>query len=98
LQVKIRGRSSQCEVCGENATFTQQQFREFDYEKFTQSPLSPVVTFSLLASIFNCKFELEPKFIIAQNVDTLLTVFAVKFTLSLSLSLSHLTKEVIFET
>lgn len=38
--VKIRGRSSQCEVCGENATFTEQQFREFDYEKFTQSPLS----------------------------------------------------------
>ncbi|XP_059442336.1 adenylyltransferase and sulfurtransferase MOCS3 [Corylus avellana] len=39
--VKIRGRSSECEVCGEKSTFTQQQFREFDYEKFTQSPLSP---------------------------------------------------------
>ncbi|KAL0000748.1 hypothetical protein SO802_014529 [Lithocarpus litseifolius] len=39
--VKIRGRSPQCEACGENATFTQQQFREFDYEKFTQSPLTP---------------------------------------------------------
>lgn len=39
--VKIRGRSPQCKVCGENATFTKQQFREFDYEKFTQSPLSP---------------------------------------------------------
>ncbi|XP_057485015.1 adenylyltransferase and sulfurtransferase MOCS3-like [Actinidia eriantha] len=38
--VKIRGRSSQCEICGENATFTQQQFQEFDYEKFTQSPLA----------------------------------------------------------
>ncbi|KAF5948908.1 hypothetical protein HYC85_014865 [Camellia sinensis] len=38
--VKIRGRSSQCEVCGENATFTAKQFQEFDYEKFTQSPLS----------------------------------------------------------
>ncbi|KAI8008975.1 Adenylyltransferase and sulfurtransferase MOCS3 [Camellia lanceoleosa] len=38
--VKIRGRSSQCEVCGENATFTEKQFQEFDYEKFTQSPLS----------------------------------------------------------
>ncbi|CAL5405502.1 unnamed protein product [Camellia sinensis] len=37
--VKIRGRSSQCEVCGENATFTEKQFQEFDYEKFTQSPL-----------------------------------------------------------
>ncbi|XAR67422.1 Molybdopterin-synthase adenylyltransferase [Bertholletia excelsa] len=38
--VKIRGRSLQCEVCGENVTFTKQQFQEFDYEKFTQSPLS----------------------------------------------------------
>ncbi|KAL6314125.1 hypothetical protein AAG906_011865 [Vitis piasezkii] len=38
--VKIRGRLSQCEVCGENATFTQQKFQDFDYEKFTQSPLS----------------------------------------------------------
>ncbi|CAL5341680.1 unnamed protein product [Camellia sinensis] len=37
--VKIRGTSSQCEVCGENATFTEKQFQEFDYEKFTQSPL-----------------------------------------------------------
>ncbi|KAG6634654.1 hypothetical protein I3843_12G131500 [Carya illinoinensis] len=39
--VKIRGRSLQCKACGENATFTQQEFQEFDYEKFTQSPLSP---------------------------------------------------------
>ncbi|KAF8009105.1 hypothetical protein BT93_J0178 [Corymbia citriodora subsp. variegata] len=38
--VKIRGRSLLCEVCRENATFTRQQFQEFDYEKFTQSPLS----------------------------------------------------------
>ncbi|XP_054798114.1 adenylyltransferase and sulfurtransferase MOCS3 isoform X2 [Prosopis cineraria] len=38
--VKIRGRSLQCEVCGENSTFTQQQFQEFDYEKFTQTPLT----------------------------------------------------------
>ncbi|KAG4150092.1 hypothetical protein ERO13_D05G373600v2 [Gossypium hirsutum] len=38
--VKIRGRSLQCEVCGENTTFNQQQFKELDYEKFTQSPLS----------------------------------------------------------
>ncbi|GAB4849678.1 Adenylyltransferase and sulfurtransferase MOCS3 [Ancistrocladus abbreviatus] len=38
--VKIRGRSLQCEVCGENSAFTQAYFREFDYEKFTQSPLS----------------------------------------------------------
>lgn len=40
--VKIRGRSLQCEACGENATLTQQQFRDFDYETFTQSPLSTV--------------------------------------------------------
>uniref|UniRef100_A0A2P2KVE2 Adenylyltransferase and sulfurtransferase MOCS3 n=1 Tax=Rhizophora mucronata TaxID=61149 RepID=A0A2P2KVE2_RHIMU len=40
--VKIRGRSSECEVCGENATFSQRRFRDFDYEKFTQSPLSTV--------------------------------------------------------
>ncbi|MED6196463.1 Adenylyltransferase and sulfurtransferase MOCS3 [Stylosanthes scabra] len=38
--VKIRGRSMQCEVCAENTTFKQQQFQEFDYENFTQSPLS----------------------------------------------------------
>ncbi|KAI3461826.1 hypothetical protein Pfo_018489 [Paulownia fortunei] len=38
--VKIRGRSLQCEACGENATLTEQQFCNFDYEKFTQSPLS----------------------------------------------------------
>ncbi|KAF3453401.1 hypothetical protein FNV43_RR03841 [Rhamnella rubrinervis] len=38
--VKIRGRSLQCEVCGENATFSRLRFQEFDYEKFTQSPLS----------------------------------------------------------
>ncbi|EOY12250.1 Co-factor for nitrate, reductase and xanthine dehydrogenase 5 [Theobroma cacao] len=38
--VKIRGRSLQCEVCGENTTFNQQYFKDFDYEKFTQSPLS----------------------------------------------------------
>ncbi|GKV17718.1 hypothetical protein SLEP1_g28185 [Rubroshorea leprosula] len=38
--VKIRGRSLQCEVCGEGAAFTQQHFKDFDYEKFTQSPLA----------------------------------------------------------
>ncbi|CAK9321817.1 unnamed protein product [Citrullus colocynthis] len=38
--VKIRGRSLQCEVCGENSKFKAAQFQEFDYEKFTQSPLS----------------------------------------------------------
>lgn len=49
--VKIRGRSMQCEACGENATFTQQQFREFDYEKFTQTPLRvPPLKLNLLPS------------------------------------------------
>ncbi|XVE50721.1 hypothetical protein DITRI_Ditri01bG0186100 [Diplodiscus trichospermus] len=38
--VKIRGRSLQYEVCGENTTFNQQHFKDFDYEKFTQLPLS----------------------------------------------------------
>ncbi|KAH6814418.1 co-factor for nitrate [Perilla frutescens var. frutescens] len=38
--VKIRGRSSQCEACGENAALTEEQFRNLDYENFTQSPLS----------------------------------------------------------
>ncbi|KAE8734004.1 Adenylyltransferase and sulfurtransferase MOCS3 [Hibiscus syriacus] len=28
------------QVCGENTTFNQQRFKDFDYEKFTQSPLS----------------------------------------------------------
>ncbi|KAJ6812293.1 adenylyltransferase and sulfurtransferase MOCS3-2 [Iris pallida] len=38
--VKIRGRSSQCVACGENPVFTQEDFRTFDYESFTQSPMS----------------------------------------------------------
>lgn len=38
--VKIRGRSLQCEVCGENTAFTQQHFRDFDYANFTQSPMA----------------------------------------------------------
>uniref|UniRef100_A0A1J3K5Q3 Adenylyltransferase and sulfurtransferase MOCS3 n=1 Tax=Noccaea caerulescens TaxID=107243 RepID=A0A1J3K5Q3_NOCCA len=37
--VKIRGRSSQCTVCGDNSSFDKQQFRDFDYEDFTQFPL-----------------------------------------------------------
>lgn len=48
LQVKIRGRSLQCVACGENAAFSKQQFQEFDYEKFTQSPLTPVYIFCLI--------------------------------------------------
>ncbi|XP_076959694.1 adenylyltransferase and sulfurtransferase MOCS3-like [Bidens hawaiensis] len=37
--VKIRGRSLQCEACGESP-MTREQFQQFDYEKFTQSPLT----------------------------------------------------------
>lgn len=43
--MKLRGRSSQCDVCGENATLTRQLFQDFDYEKFTQTPLSSTVCF-----------------------------------------------------
>ncbi|KAJ6809369.1 adenylyltransferase and sulfurtransferase MOCS3-2 [Iris pallida] len=48
--VKIRGRSLQCVACGDNAVFTQQDFRSFDYESFTQSPMSDATrtTLSLL--------------------------------------------------
>ncbi|KAJ0970801.1 hypothetical protein J5N97_018760 [Dioscorea zingiberensis] len=38
--VKIRGKSAQCIACGENAMITKQSFQCFDYEKFTQSPMS----------------------------------------------------------
>ncbi|XP_009120036.1 adenylyltransferase and sulfurtransferase MOCS3 [Brassica rapa] len=38
--VKIRGRSAQCTVCGDNSSFNKQQFKDFDYEEFTQFPLS----------------------------------------------------------
>ncbi|XP_015080560.1 adenylyltransferase and sulfurtransferase MOCS3 [Solanum pennellii] len=40
--VKLRGRSLQCEACGDDAVLTRQTFSEFDYEKFTQTPLSTV--------------------------------------------------------
>ncbi|KAL6196274.1 hypothetical protein ACLB2K_031889 [Fragaria x ananassa] len=39
--VKIQGRSLQCVACGENTTFSKQQFWDFDYVNFTQSPLTP---------------------------------------------------------
>uniref|UniRef100_A0A0E0K0I4 Molybdenum cofactor synthesis 3 n=1 Tax=Oryza punctata TaxID=4537 RepID=A0A0E0K0I4_ORYPU len=38
--VKIRGSSTVCTVCGENSAFTQDDFQKFDYENFTQSPMS----------------------------------------------------------
>lgn len=41
--MKIRGRSSECAACGETTRFTKEQFRDFDYEKFTQSPMVAVM-------------------------------------------------------
>ncbi|XP_078156289.1 adenylyltransferase and sulfurtransferase MOCS3-2-like [Carex rostrata] len=38
--VKLRGRSSACTICGENSSFTKEEFERFDYENFTQSPMS----------------------------------------------------------
>lgn len=38
--MKLRGRCSDCGVCGENATLTPQLFKDFDYEMFTQSAIS----------------------------------------------------------
>ncbi|KAG8070858.1 hypothetical protein GUJ93_ZPchr0006g44315 [Zizania palustris] len=46
-QVKIRGISSACMVCGENSVFTQEDFQKFDYENFTQSPMSDKEAYSL---------------------------------------------------
>ncbi|XP_068648217.1 adenylyltransferase and sulfurtransferase MOCS3 [Aristolochia californica] len=37
--VKIRGRSLNCEVCGDDSVFDRNLFQNFDYEKFTQSPI-----------------------------------------------------------
>lgn len=38
--VKIRGRSLHCAACGVDASLTRENFRTFDYESFTQSPIS----------------------------------------------------------
>ncbi|XP_051204625.1 adenylyltransferase and sulfurtransferase MOCS3-1 [Lolium perenne] len=38
--VKIRGSSPVCSICAENSVFTQEDFQKFDYESFTQSPMS----------------------------------------------------------
>ncbi|XP_037459374.1 adenylyltransferase and sulfurtransferase MOCS3-1-like [Triticum dicoccoides] len=38
--VKIRGSSPTCTICAENSVFTQEDFQKFDYETFTQSPMS----------------------------------------------------------
>lgn len=44
LQVKLRGSLPNCTHCGENSVFTEQDFQKFDYENFTQSPMSDKVT------------------------------------------------------
>ncbi|PNT76436.1 hypothetical protein BRADI_1g48130v3 [Brachypodium distachyon] len=46
-QVKIRGSSPVCTICGEKSVFTQEEFQKFDYEKFTESPMSDKSTPSL---------------------------------------------------
>lgn len=38
--VKLRGSSPDCTHCGENSVFTEEDFQKFDYESFTQSPMS----------------------------------------------------------
>jgi len=38
--VKLRGSLPDCTICGENSVFTEQDFQKFDYEHFTQSPMS----------------------------------------------------------
>ncbi|GLJ36641.1 hypothetical protein SUGI_0737140 [Cryptomeria japonica] len=38
--VKLRGRSPKCTVCGDNPEISFENFQNFDYEKFTQSPMS----------------------------------------------------------
>eukprot|EP01018_Ginkgo_biloba_P022626 Gb_10591 [translate_table: standard] len=40
LTVKLRGRSLKCTTCGESPEISYENFQSFDYEKFTQSPMS----------------------------------------------------------
>ncbi|KAG2604482.1 hypothetical protein PVAP13_4NG065972 [Panicum virgatum] len=40
IKVKLRGSLPDCTICGENSIFTEQDFQKFDYEHFTQSPMS----------------------------------------------------------
>ncbi|XP_078433524.1 co-factor for nitrate, reductase and xanthine dehydrogenase 5 isoform X2 [Wolffia australiana] len=39
--VKLRGRSLNCEVCGDNSRFTKEVFQYFDYENFTRALFFP---------------------------------------------------------
>ncbi|KAF8698094.1 hypothetical protein HU200_035607 [Digitaria exilis] len=38
--VKLRGSLPDCTICGKKSAFTEQDFQTFDYENFTQSPMS----------------------------------------------------------
>lgn len=38
--VKLRGRSLKCTICGDSPEISYESFQNFDYEKFTQSPMS----------------------------------------------------------
>lgn len=38
--VKLRGRSLKCTACGDRPEISYESFQNFDYEKFTQSPMS----------------------------------------------------------
>jgi adenylyltransferase/sulfurtransferase len=40
LGVKLRGRSLKCIACGDRPEISYESFQNFDYEKFTQSPMS----------------------------------------------------------
>ncbi|KAH9290643.1 hypothetical protein KI387_034760 [Taxus chinensis] len=45
--VKLRGRSPKCIICGDNPEMSSENFQNFDYEKFTQSPMSDKAPLSL---------------------------------------------------
>ncbi|KAI4306130.1 hypothetical protein L6164_029437 [Bauhinia variegata] len=57
--VEIRGRSMDCEVCGENSTFTQQKLREFDYENFTRSSFCSCHLVSIMKITSSDSFEVK---------------------------------------
>lgn len=56
--VKLRGRSLHCEACGETKKLTREQFQHFDYESFTQSPLSPA---PLKLQLLSADFRISSK-------------------------------------
>jgi adenylyltransferase/sulfurtransferase len=52
--VKISRSSPTCKVCGENPVFTKEDFVNFDYESFTQSPMSKNVWIALFVGFLDC--------------------------------------------